>query len=104
MPNRIRGITFSLNLWSRRSDNITSLVSSKAEELECLCVSRQLRWICGIGGPHGTFIFCAHILWQSQPYASLGACRRVRWNQKALRTAGIGPCLKCPAPSHPSRT
>jgi hypothetical protein len=25
MPCRIRGITFSLNLWSRRSDNITAL-------------------------------------------------------------------------------
>src|SRR6266403_3292554 len=25
IPSRIRGITFSLNLWSRRSDNITPL-------------------------------------------------------------------------------
>jgi hypothetical protein len=39
-----------------------------------------------------------------QPYASLGACRRVRWNQRALLTAGTGPCLKFPEPSHPSRT
>ena len=33
MPSRIRGITFSLNLWSRRSDNITPL---KEITLSCL--------------------------------------------------------------------